>query len=324
MTTLTMNARIKFAASNGRDELVIRKPNSVRIESGWKLLTDTASIVLPRNVNYFDKYNVREVFRSGDPVTIELGYNGQYVLEFSGYIKRISAGIPIVIECEDEMYHLKRMPVNISLAKTTLENLLKKIVPGYDINALEVDLGAQRHASTTVSQVLDFLKQEYSLYSYMKGKQLVCGKVYQDDSDIEPVKLHLEKNIVSNALNYKRAEDVMIKIEAISTLSSGKKISVTVGDDVGELRQLSYYNIDVEAELIKLAETDLKKYKVDGYDGGVTTFGIPYIQHGYKVALQSDLYPDRAGVYYVEEVVTVFDDSPRYHREVKLGEKVTA
>ena len=322
--TLAMVAKITFAKAHGRAEIVVRKPNAVKIDSSWKMLTDTASIILPRNVSYFDKHQIRDVFKNGDPVLIELGYNGNYVKEFSGYITRVSAGIPIVIECEDEMYKLKRIPVNISLRKTTLPKLLKQIVPGYEINALEIEMGAQRFSNVTVSAVLEYLKQDYALYSYMKNGVLLVGKIYQDDSNDDNIELHLEKNVVDNALNYKNEEDVIIKIKAISTLFTGDKIEVTVGDDDGEIRQLSYYGIKLKEELKKLAEADLKKYKVDGYDGSVETFGIPFIKHGDKINLKSDLYPDRSGLYYVEKVQTIFDDSPQYHRTVTLGEKVTA
>ena len=322
MSTLAMVARITFFKVRDREKLIIRKPNSIRIEEGWKMLTDTASIILPRNVDYFDKFNVKAVFQSGDPVTIELGYNGNYVTEFTGYVKRVSAGIPIIIECEDEMYKIKKLPVHKSYRSIRLPNLLNEIVPGYQVDALEIDLGALRFVKTNVGAVLEFLKQEYSLYSYMKYGQLVVGKIYQDD-EVEPIQLHLEKNVVDNALNYKRKEDVIIKINAVSTLSDGSKIEVTVGDEDGENRQLSYYGIVSKEALKALADQDLKKYKVDGYDGFVEAFGIPQIKHGNKVQVQSGLYPDREGVYYVEEVITTFDDSPQYHREVKIGEKVT-
>jgi hypothetical protein len=157
----------------------------------------------------------------------------------------------------------------------------------------------------------------------MKGKQLVCGKIFADDTDLVPVKLHLEKNVVNNDLNYKNKEDVLIRINAVSTLKNGDKIEVKVGDESGEERQLTYYGIEVKAELTKLANEDLKKYKVDGFTGSVTCYGIPHINHGNKVELKSDLYPDRDGTYYVEETIIDFTDNAEYRRKVQLGDKVT-
>lgn len=319
-----MVSKITFPQTENRGELILKKVNAVHIESGWKMLTDTATITIPRNVPYFNKHKVKETFRKGDPVKIELGYNGNLVTEFEGYISHVSADIPIVIKCEDEMYQLKKLPVNISLPATSLKKLLQTILPGYEIDALEVEIGPQRFPKTTVAKVLEKLKDDYSLYSYMKGKQLVCGKIYADDSALAPIKLHLEKNVVNNDLNYKNKEDVLIRINAVSTLKNGDKIEVKVGDESGEERQLSYYGIEIKAELTKLANEDLKKYKVDGFTGSVTCYGIPHIIHGNKVELKSSLYPDRDGTYYVEETVIDFNDSPEYRRKIQLGDKVTA
>lgn len=321
-----MCARITFPEREGRpkpESFIIRQPNSVQIESSWRMLTDRATIILPRNVLYFNKNKVKDVFKKGDPVIIELGYNNIFNIEFTGYVNKVSADIPIIIECEDEMFKLKQLPVNFSSPGIKLVDLLKKIAPGYDIDALDVDLGSLRFPKTTVAKVLEALKQDYNLYSYFKGKQLVVGKIYQDDSDIPPVLLHLERNIVSNELNYKNTEDVLIRITAVSTLKSGDKIEVTVGDAQGEERQLSYYGITIRAELEKLANEDLRRYKLGGFDGSVSTFGQPKIDHGQKVRLVSDLYPERDGIYYVEGVKISFDDSPKYRRDLEIGEKVS-
>jgi len=319
---VVMSAKITFLKTDSRKEIVIKKITSVKIESSWKMLTDKATIVLPRKVKYFDINNIKSTFKKGDPIKIELGYDGKLIKEFEGYVTKVSADIPIVIECEDEMYQLKKIPVNISLKSSSLQNLLNKIVPGYSVDALEVEIGSQRHAKSTVAKVLKYLQEEFSLYSYMKGKQLVVGKVYADDSDVEPIRLHLEKNVVNNDLNYKSKEDVLIKIIAVSTLKNGDKIEAQIGDEDGEERQLSYYNIELKAELEKLAKEDYKKYKVDGFDGTVKLFGIPIIRHGYKVELKSDLYPDRNGTYYVERTIIDFDDSPQFRRTIQLGDKV--
>ena len=158
-----MTAKITFAKTDTRKEIVIKKINSVKIESSWKMLTDKATIILPRNVKFFNKNNIKAVFKKGDKVKIELGYNGNLVTEFEGYITKVSADIPIKVECEDEMYQLKKLPVNISLKKTSLKNLISKIVPGYSVDALEVEIGSQRHPKTTVAKVLKYLQEEYSL-----------------------------------------------------------------------------------------------------------------------------------------------------------------
>ena len=248
---LAMVAKITFKASRNRAAIVLRKPTAVTVEKSWKTLTDMATITMPRNVLDFDKQKVKELFKPDDPVVIELGYNGQYITEFTGYISKVSADVPIKIELEDEMRIIRKIPVNASFARTSLKDLFKTLLPSYTVDALEVQLGAVRFAKTNMGQVLTYLKDEYSLYSYMKDGVLVCGKIYADDTT-----------------------------------------------------------------------EDLKKYKVDGFTGNVATFGIPFIDHGYKVELTSAVYPDRNGTYYVERTKVNFDDTPQYRRTVELGDKV--
>jgi len=316
-------AHIIFEASRGREQIAIRKPSTVTIDKSWKFLTDKATIVLPRNVKDFDKQKVNEVFAVGDPVTINLGYDGEYYQEFTGFIARVSADVPIKIYCEDAMWKLKQIPVHISLAKATLQELLDQIISDYSIDALEVDLGVVRFSNYTVASVLDDLKSKYGLFSYIQNNTLICGKIYADDSTIDPVALHLEKNIWANTLEYRNKDDIKVKVTATSVQPDGKKISAEVGEDGGDQIRLPYFNITSEEELKKLAALDYRKYKVDGFKGTVTTYGEPAVEHGFKVDLKSEQYPDRDGIYYVESVRVAFGTGFKYSRIVTLGDKAS-
>ncbi len=318
-----MTGIVKFPAYDGRGYFEIRKFHSVEIETSWKLLTDRATIELPRNVKDFDKQKVRDVFRRGMPVEIWLGYDGNNKLEFKGYITEVSADIPIQLKCEDEMWKIKQLSVNYSAKNTTLKDCLQTILPGYEIDALEgVQLGAVRFSKTTAGKVLAKFQSDWNLYTYMKGNEVISGKYYADDSDVAPHVFFLERNCASNELQYKRPEDIRLRIRAISTFKNGQRIEVTVGDDDGVERQLSYYNIIVEAELEKLAKIDYEKSKAGGFDGSFTAFGIPSVKHGEKVLLISQLYEDRNGEYYIESITKTFGRSEGYRQQIKLGGKV--
>lgn len=319
--TLAMVAHIIFPANERRQEINIRKPNAVKIESGWEMLTDTATIVMARNVRYFDKRKIKDVFKKGDEVIIKLGYNGDLKTEFKGYVTQVSADIPIKIKCEDAMYLLKKHPVNIAFKNTNINTLVSKILPdGFKFDAADINIGTKRFKKTTVAKVLEYLQEEYNIYSYMKDfETLVVGKVYSDDT--EEHKFDFQKNVIENKLKYKDKEDIIIKIEAVSTLPSGSKIEVSVGDDDGEVRRLSYYNIKVKSELKKIATLDYEKFKIDGFEGDISTWGIPSVSHGEKANVVSQRYPDRNGTYYIKHVTKVFDDSPKYQQTLKLDKK---
>lgn len=121
---LVMSAKITFAERkasekiNRRGAMVLRKITAVTIERSQKMLTDWAEITLPRMALYlehgkekinFEKAN--DLFRKGDSVVIELGYNGELKKEFQGYIVEVSAGVPLKLKCQDEMYRCKNIPV---------------------------------------------------------------------------------------------------------------------------------------------------------------------------------------------------------------------
>ena len=317
-----MIAKLVFPATENRDYTVtIRKVESVTIESSWELLTDTAVVTIPRNVKFFEKRKVREVFRNGDPVEIWLGYDDEAKLikEFSGYVVSVSADIPIEIKCEDKMFELKKHSVNYAMKTTKLSDLIKAIVPeGMDIDVADFDLSKQRFPNTTAAKVLEQL-QEGNIYSYFKGETLVVGKIYTDDEE-PPVGFNFSRNVVDNKLQYRLKDEVLILIKATSTLPKGKKITVEFGDKGGVNQNLAYYNIPSKDELLKLCKLDYEKYKQDGYQGDLNVFGIPSVHHGMKARVISDLYPDRDGTYWIKRVIKSFNDQG-YRQSLNLDQR---
>jgi len=318
--TLAMVSKIVFPQTAVHGEIVIRKANAVKIESSWETLTDTAIIILPRNVKDFDKINVKTVFKKGDPVQIYLGYDEKLVLEFTGFISEVSADIPIKIKCDDFMYLLKKHSVNVSMRNTKLIDLIKQIVPaGIEYDVADINIGTKRFPNTTAAKILEEL-QENEIYSYFVGKKLIVGKIYSDNAS-EPVEFNFSRNVIENALQYKNKEDIIIKIIAESTQPKGKKLKVEYGDDFGQEQHLSYYNIQLKEDLLKLAMLDYDKFKVDGFEGHITVFGTPSVSHGMKAKIISYQYPDRKGLYFIKKVVKEFDDSPKYRQTIDLDKK---
>lgn len=322
--TLTMCCKVVFHRMDRRDEIVINPVNAIEFESGFRQLTDRGSVTLPRNVKFFDKLKVREVFRRGDPITIYMGYDGKLIQEFSGYVLEVSADIPIVIRFEDEMFNVKRIPVNFSHPNISLDQLLKAIIPGYEIEAQEgVQLGSVRMPQTQVGPVLEKIQQDWQLYTYMKGKKVVCGKYYADDSNLEIIDFHLERDCVSTSLNYKKKEDIELQVTVVSTLRNGSKVEVKgIGDSQGDFVQLTEYGISDTTVLRLRGQQYYERFKQDRFDGNYTAFGIPSVKHGMKVRLKSSLYEDRSGTYYIEKVTKSFS-AEGYRQEITLGDKIT-
>jgi hypothetical protein len=318
--TLTMAAHITFPAAGGRSEINLYRVSSVRIESSWKEFTGRAEITLPRNIRLKGNIKYGDLFKSGHPVAIRLGYGeGELPVEFTGYLSDVSEGVPVVLRCEDEMYQLKRGNVSVVSKSITLKELLQKAAPGYEIDCPDADLGAVRYANVAPIKILEDIKKEAGFHSCFDGKILRCGVIYSDQSDVKPVNIFLEKNAVSENLN-KRAAGDEVQVKALSIFKNGKKISVEVGMKGGTSVQRTYIGIAVKAELEKQAKADLKKYQAQGFDGSVTLFGIPSVRHGMKMNLKSEFFKNMEGVFYIEGVKKSFD-SGGYRQDVTLGEK---
>ena len=313
MKVLTANITI--------NNIQFNRISSVKIESSWDMLTDTAEVVIPRAL-YFGNKILKDNIKVGYTIIIELGYNGILNEEFRGYITKITTDAPIILKCEDNMWKLKQIPVNHIYKSINLQELLNDIIPRqYNIDSADIMLGNIIAENTTVAGVLQMLKDDYSIYSYFKGNTLVSGKIYTDDDDLNVV-YGFEKNIISHNLKYVNSEDIKIKVTAECIKNDGEKITVTVGDDDGIENKLIYSGIENEADLKVLAEQDLERLKIDGYEGDITTFGVPYVQHGYTAYLESKQYPERAGNYYVDAVNTEFSING-FRRTVKIGKQAS-
>lgn len=326
---LVTSAKVTFLAHNGRKEFTIRKVIRVLIETSCKTLTDTATIEIPRNIKFFEnekeqnrKY-VTKVFRIGDPVIIELGYgvDSKLVKEFTGYISApISAGEIIVIRCEDEMYNIKRIAVNYSSPSVTVKALMQAILPGYEVDCEDINLGGVRLAQTNVAAVLEKLTDDpWNLRCYMRGKKLFIEGT--ERSDVGTASFDLDRDAIDNNLDYKKSDDVIIKVKATSVTVNGQKVDFTIGEDGGKEVNLTYYNIEVAAEIKKKAQADYARLKQGGFDGSISTLVLPSVSQGMKIGLTSNIYPDRNGTYYAESVTKEFEPA-NYRQSITLGRAI--
>lgn len=335
---LVMMAKIEFPAVERRAGFILRKISGVRITNSFRQLTGRTEITLPRNIKLdipgvgigrnsepvrFDRFNIKEVFKPGDPVKISLGYGDELQEEFSGYVSQVSADIPIVIKCEDEMYQLKKKPAKYSSNSATLKELLTAILPGYELDVLEnAELGSIRLTNTTVAGVLIKLSESpFGLYSYFVGKKLICGKYFAANTKVPVVKFHLERNVVGTNLSYRSGADLRVKIKAVNTLLNGKKTVFEYGDPDGTLQTLPYLNITNHAKLEERVKQDYEAMKQDRLEGSITAFGIPRVLPGWKANIISAVYPDRNGTFYIEGIDKTFDQNG-YRQEISLGKKV--
>lgn len=303
--------------------------NEIDINSSWDMVTDTATIIIPKKLSFQGKPIVAgsdSLFKRGDPVEIKLGYSDRLNTVFTGYISALKPKLPIEISCDDEMYLLKKKIIKKkSYTSVTLKNLLADIVGStlpYETN-FDMTLTNFRISNATVAQVLDEIRKTYGVVSFVREGKIYVGFAYLEKLR-KTHKFDFQKNVVSSDLEYRRLDDIKIKVKAISIITSDqkkKRIEIELGDADGETRTLNYYN-KTEAELRRIASEELLKLKYEGYFGSFEAFGEPFVRHSDVVTIIDQKVPEREGSYLVKSVNYTFGQGG-YRQKIQLDRKIS-
>jgi hypothetical protein len=282
----------------------------LEISTSWELLTDTCKIAVPDRFTK-DNKNITVgddgFFKRGDAITVKLGYDQTLNTYFEGYISKITVDHVIRLECEDLVYLLKQNSVTKSYESVNLTTLIKDIAPDVESQVESAELGQLRLTNVTPAQILNELKKTYGLISFVRDNKLRVGLAYYP-AEANTSTFDFERNIIENNLEYLKEDDVKIKVLARSILDDNTKIEVEAGDPDGATRTYVVYNVKDQAELKKLAEEQITRFKFTGYKGNFTTFLEPQVKHGDNVNIISRQYPERNGQYKVKSVNTTFGD----------------
>lgn len=295
--------------------------NAVEITRDTEKLTTEAKIIMPKKVKW-DKADKIPVKR-GDSVKISLAYDDNLQTAFVGYVRDVGFKTPIVITCEDEMFKLKQMPTKKKAYRSvSLETLLKDQGISYRLNIMgEQALGAYRVTADTVAALLGKLSEQgiRSFFRYENGAPvLYCGVLFERDTRPAQV-FKTGLNIISDqSLQQQKAENMRLRVKAVSLMPDNKKIKVEVGDADGEHRTLHTYN-KTESELKAWAEQEIKRLKRDGLTGSFTTFGHTLVDCLDAIGIVIDGV--KSGVYQVKKNIVKYGDGG-YRQEITLGLRV--
>jgi len=306
--------------------------HKVEIRSSWDMLTDTATLLLPKKISYRNRKTELTkvitgltdvpskdypVFVQGDLSELSGGYGDDVPSIFSGYIRAISPNYPIKIDFEDSMYWLKNIYIEKkTFEDTTLEDVVKFITADAPsnivLNVVEgFKFGLLRISNSTAAEVLEYIKKQYGMVSWFRGNALNVGLAYLSDQ-ASSLKVHRfigsgpDVNIISTEnLEYKTDDQVKIKLKVISIYPDNTRKEVIVGDLSGETRTMYQYDVP-ESSLKKIGEEYLPQLVYTGYRGYFTTFLLPLVRHGDAVKLSDPEFPDREGIYLVKEVVYTY------------------
>ena len=292
--------------------------NAVEITRDTEKLTTEAKITMPKKVKWdgADEIPVKR----GDAVTVSLGYDDNLQTAFVGYVRDVGFKTPIVITCEDDMFKLKQMPAKKKAYRSvTLETLLKDQGISYRLNIMgEQSLGAYRVTADTVAALHPDNRRECAL-RYENGESvLYCGVLFERDTKPSQV-FKTGLNIISDqSLQQQKAENMRLRVKAVSLMPNNKKIKVEVGEADGEHRTLHTYN-KTEKELKAWAGQEIKRLKRDGLTGSFTTFGHTLVDCLDAVGIIIDGV--KMGVYQVKKNVIKYGDGG-FRQEISIGLRV--
>jgi hypothetical protein len=323
-----LNADIQVLTKKGNVKFT--RVNAVKIESSAKVLENTATITIPatarmvREAEYITEVETAKQFEVGDEIAINLGYDGDLKEEFYGFISRIKPGTPLEIECIDAVWLLRRKNCKGSFKNLDLADLLEEILSGTKVELRgeipDIRFKTYTLRNVTAASALQELKERYGLTLYMANfNKLHVGLTSFTDKVV--VKYGLGENVIENDLEWVNAVDTRIKVKAVHILKNNTKIEKTYGDEDGELRTIYFYDLDKASDLGKMALAEAAKYKFTGYEGGLTTFLLPYAQVGNVARISDKQFGERAGDYLIDKVTTTYGTNGA-RRKIELGIKV--
>jgi len=256
---------------NGADEepFTLNFVHEIQIESSWRNFTDTAIISLPRFMQKdLGETKLRDKLKkwSKDRPEIEvyLGYDldkedTPVNLAFKGIIRDVKGRTPIELICEDHMYKLKTGLINNIYDGKTVQDLLADKVFSAKIkegtiqlsdDIIDLNLGHFEVKEQTPMQVLERLRDEYGLHSFIRCEKK--GITYMPYLHITATPHPKEKppskkeprpvfqfynNIIADQLEYKSLEDVSVAVKykiTGKTVTDKKDISGKLLKENGE------------------------------------------------------------------------------------------
>lgn len=297
----------------------------VEINRSAETVIDTAVISLPYMIEAKNSTLDSQVKR-GSAVSIKLGYDGNNISEFEGFVKSVNPNIPLTIECEDYGF-LLRKKVNDGIyigknVKVILSDIAKQcgLKLESDFDGLAFDRFLIR--SATAFEVIEKIRSEYNLNIYVRNdKTLIAKGLYTEKTG--DVYYDFEVNVKKSDLKFVKSEDVKIqvKIRGIGKDNKATK-EIIVGESGGEVITLpERRGVTDEKVLTDIAKNRQIQLSYDGYRGSIYGWLIPFVGVGYTAKINDPDNAIRDGKYYVKAVKTTFSQNGG-ERQIELGIKL--
>lgn len=319
------------------DNLQFTVCQSIHIESSVQVLSNNAKIELPRefrnavneagkSINIAGK-SILDFMKRGDAVKIEFGYDGDLQNEFEGYVTSIGAEMPLVLECEDEMFQLKKAPRITKFIKTgKLIDILKAVLPAkYKIECNgDYSIGKWLIEDATPYNVLEELRDKAGIRAYFKNPTTLCVGMIVDFKAETVHKYNFSENVRrGSSLKFQNKESKSLEVIVKSKQKTGKELTYSVGIKGGNTKTISMPELTL-AEMKIWGDQNYNSLSIDGFEGTLDGWCVPRTKPGHAAQLYRPYYKDRHqdGRYFIESVTIDVNGSEGIKRANNLSYKL--
>ena len=345
MALFILNSRITIGSAttgpyaNAHATFEISGVHEVRIKKSIHSIVETAVVTLPSIAKYVPKNGTVPVtvttglqFFDGDPITIELGYDGDLRTEFVGFVKRRDLAMPLVVECEGYSWQLRnQVSVSKDFTKknTTAEYLLNLACVNTDISVecpVDFPLSGISLVKADGVRICDYIKQvsdNVLTLFFISPTRLYCGLTYSmaalatpnsnPGGDLSSV---FKLPMVSYRPGWNTPKDNALKeripSEPVQVIMKGKLASAvqvyteSKRKSAARKMQSLVNHVPDNATLGKFAQEKEYMMNYTGFEGKLTGFLQPYAAPGYDAYVTDSRYPDLVGTYVIESTEVQF------------------
>lgn len=318
--------------------------HQVRIRKSLLSYVNTATIKLPSRSAVIKQVDGKlkgigqptdtsKLFNEGDPVIINLGYNGQLKEEFRGFIVRRNLNYPMEIQCEGYSYQLRKQTVSKSWKSSNVKEVLSEAVKGTDVKLLvadNIDLVNIVCAKKTGTDLIDFVKKASNgaLNAwFIDATTLWVGLVYvpggagmKDTLSGQQVNYVLGRNVVKDNKLVERIPNTELTINAKMTKTKRHR-GAAAPREVGKVKKWVAQAIGNQADLDKMVQSLEAKANYRGLEGRISAFLQPYAEPGWKAKITDPQFQERQGVYLIESIEIDYSLSGA-RRVIELGPQI--
>lgn len=319
--------------------------HEVRIKRGLHSYSEWASIKIPFVANVVTGkrstpalVSMITLVKDGDAVEVQLGYNGDLITEFKGFVKRRNKLVDMLeIECEGYVRKLRlNVDITKNFTKTSAKELLQLACKGTGITVqcpVDFPLSGIKLLHADGCKIIDHIKkcsEGIINVFFIKPDVLWCGLVYTPYLagthvfSLPTVKYRIGWNTAS-ANNLKErvpSEPVQVIINGISV--TGDSVRTDAKDKTAARTEKMYLNnVPDQAILKKFAQEKVNQMNYTGYEGTLMAFLQPLCEPGYLAYVLDNQNQERTAYYLVESTEVIFGVNGGF-RNVEVGPKLTS